>query len=51
VRAELDQVVSLVDEGKLQPLIDTVFPLEEAREAQAGLSARAHYGKVVLTSA
>lgn len=50
-RAELDQVVSLVDQGRLRPVVDTVFPLEEAREAQARLSARAHYGKVVLTPA
>jgi NADPH:quinone reductase-like Zn-dependent oxidoreductase len=50
-RTELAQVVSLVEERKLRPVVDSVFPLEEAREAQARLSARAHYGKVVLTPA
>jgi NADPH:quinone reductase-like Zn-dependent oxidoreductase len=47
-RTELERVVSLVGERKLRPVVDSEFPLEEAREAQARLSSRAHYGKVVL---
>lgn len=50
-RSELDEVVSLIEDGKLKPVVDSVFPLEEARQAQERLSARAHYGKVVLTAA
>ena len=50
-RTELDKVVSLIETGKLMPVVDSVFPLEDARQAQERLSARAHYGKVVLTAA
>ncbi|MBI3318602.1 MAG: zinc-binding dehydrogenase [Candidatus Omnitrophica bacterium] len=47
-RQELDQVVNLISEGKLKPVVDTVFPLKEAAKAQATLESRNFFGKLVL---
>jgi NADPH:quinone reductase-like Zn-dependent oxidoreductase len=46
--AELVQVLRFVGEGKLRPIVDRVLPLADARKAQALLSDRAQFGKVVL---
>jgi NADPH:quinone reductase-like Zn-dependent oxidoreductase len=47
-RAELEQIATLVDEGKLKPIIAEVFPLARAREAFE-LGAASHSpGKIVL---
>jgi NADPH:quinone reductase-like Zn-dependent oxidoreductase len=45
---ELRQVMLLVESGKLKPVIDKVFPLAEAAEAQERLASRAQFGKVLL---
>lgn len=46
--AQLAQIAKLVDAGHVGPLIDTVFPLEEARRAHE-LSQKGHArGKIVL---
>ncbi len=45
---ELAQVLRFVGEGKLRPIVDRVLPLADARKAQALLSDRAQFGKVVL---
>ncbi|MGB7791471.1 MAG: zinc-binding dehydrogenase, partial [Terrimicrobiaceae bacterium] len=34
--------------NKLKPVIDKIFPFDEAREALAYLESGAHFGKVVL---
>ena len=47
-RRELDQVLALVEEGKLKPVVDTVFPLKEATKAQATMESRNFFGKLVL---
>ncbi len=47
-RQELDQVLALVQEGRLKPVVDTVFPLKEAAKAQATLESRNFFGKLVL---
>ena len=39
----------LVDEGRLKPLIDSVFPLAEAAEAHRRMESGGHVGKIVLT--
>ena len=36
-------------EAELRPVIDRVFPFEEAREAYAHLQSAGHFGKVVIT--
>lgn len=45
---EVLTVVKLWEEGRLTPVVDSVYPLEEAADAQRRLEHRAHFGKVVL---
>ncbi len=42
------EILELVCEGKIKPLIDRHFPLEEAQEAQRYLNEKQPFGKVVL---
>ena len=37
-----------VEGGRLKPVIDSVFPLDEAAEAHARMEAGDHVGKIVL---
>jgi len=46
---ELHDVMKLVFSGKLKPVIDKVFPLQEARAAHEYLQSSEMFGKVVLT--
>ena len=46
---EIEHVVGLVAEGKLQPVVHEVYPLEEAAEAHHVLEERRQYGKLILT--
>jgi NADPH:quinone reductase-like Zn-dependent oxidoreductase len=46
---ELHDVIKLVFSGKLKPVIDKVFPLQEARAAHEYLQSSEMFGKVVLT--
>ncbi len=45
---EFAEVVRLLGEGKLRPVVDGVTPLAEARRAFERLAAGAHFGKLVL---
>lgn len=45
---QLDDMVTLVADRKLQVVIDKTFPLAESRAAQRYLQGREHFGKVVL---
>ncbi len=45
---EFTQVMELVWERKLRPVIDRVFPLEEAAKAHRRMEAREHLGKILL---
>ncbi len=45
---ELDRVMELVGEGRLEPVLGAVLPLEEAPEAHRMIDERASFGKVVL---
>lgn len=47
---DLKELVRLTGEGHLRPVIDSRFPLEEARHAEERLLDRAIFGKVVLVS-
>ena len=49
-RAELDAVAELVMSRALRPVVDTVFPLREARAAQERMIRREVFGKLVLLS-
>lgn len=46
--SEFDTVMSLVFERKLKPVIDVVWPLEDAHEAHRRLEAGEQFGKIVL---
>jgi NADPH:quinone reductase-like Zn-dependent oxidoreductase len=48
-KSELRTVMKLVAEGRLEPIVDRVFPLAEAAAAHAYLESGAQFGKVVLT--
>ena len=47
-RAELEQIARLVAAGTLRPVVDTVFPLGEARAAQERMGNRDVFGKLIL---
>lgn len=47
--ALLAEVVSLVEEKKVRPIVDRVFPLAEAREAMRHFEDRRTRGKVVIS--
>ena len=45
----LVDIATLIDEGKLRPLVQAVLPLEQAKEALALSRSRHVAGKIVLT--
>ncbi len=45
---ELFEILKYVDEGKLRPIVDKVFPLSQVKEAHQYLEERKQFGKVVL---
>lgn len=47
-RRDFDTVMSLVFDGKLAPVVDRVFPLNEAQEAHRALESGRQLGKLVL---
>ncbi|HEY8209487.1 MAG TPA: NADP-dependent oxidoreductase [Myxococcaceae bacterium] len=47
--SQLQMLADLVDAGKLRPVMDRTFPLDQAREALAYVEAGKAHGKVVLT--
>ena len=48
-RSDLLEVVKLIADGKLRPVVNRVMPLAEAVEAQAMVARREVMGKIVLT--
>lgn len=48
-RAEFEEVMALVVDGTLSPVVDSVLPLEEIRDAHERLEAGTVFGKLVLT--
>ncbi|MEA2237816.1 MAG: hypothetical protein QOC81_2540 [Thermoanaerobaculia bacterium] len=47
--AELHEIVKLVEQGRLHPVIDRVLPLEEVAEGHRLLEAREAFGKIVFS--
>jgi len=45
---ELPGVVKLFEEGRLKTVVDSVYPLKAAAEAQARMEGSRHFGKIVL---
>ncbi len=48
-RHELIQALKLVERRVLRPVVDSVFPLEQLREAQQRMEKREMFGKIVVT--
>ncbi|TET09561.1 MAG: alcohol dehydrogenase [Candidatus Thorarchaeota archaeon] len=48
-RSELRDVLKLVWNSRLTPVVDTVFPLSKAKEAHTRLAKGEQFGKIVLT--
>lgn len=48
VRGVIDDLVPGLADGRLQPVVDTVFPLEKAVEAQDYMRSNRQMGKIVL---
>ena len=53
-KAEIAQSVErevwpLIEQGRIKPIVDSVFPLEKAAEAQAKMAGSSHIGKILLT--
>lgn len=48
-RRELADILKLVEDGKLKPVIDRVMPLPEAAKAHELLMDRKQFGKIILT--
>ncbi len=46
--AFVDEVLPLLESGRLQPVVDRIFPLEEAADAYALVESDATFGKVIL---
>lgn len=47
-RSEFEQVLQLVEKGKLKPIVDKLYPLEKLAEAEARLEAGEQMGKVII---
>ncbi|MCL5005228.1 MAG: zinc-binding dehydrogenase [Acidobacteria bacterium] len=47
-KGELMEVLKLIGERKLKPVIDSVFPLAEAAQAQKKMESRDFFGKILL---
>ena len=47
-RTDFEAVYELVKSGRAKPIVDRVFPLDDARSAHERLESGEHFGKVVL---
>ena len=47
-RREYQEIIALLSRGKLKPVIDRVFPLNQAKDALKHLESQSQFGKVVL---
>jgi NADPH:quinone reductase-like Zn-dependent oxidoreductase len=47
-RAQLQELIQFVVRKKIKPMIDSVLPLSEAKQAQAKMEAGLHMGKILL---
>jgi NADPH:quinone reductase-like Zn-dependent oxidoreductase len=48
-KADLIRIVGLAGSGKIKPVVDSVFKMDQLKEAMARLEQRSIFGKVILT--
>jgi NADPH:quinone reductase-like Zn-dependent oxidoreductase len=48
-KAELRTVLKLVEQGRLKPIVDKIWPLQDAALAHEYLEKNKQFGKVILT--
>ncbi|XP_067935298.1 synaptic vesicle membrane protein VAT-1 homolog [Watersipora subatra] len=48
VRRNMESLVELYQEGKIKPVIDSIYPFEEVKEAMARIYQRKNIGKILL---
>ena len=49
IRSQLEQHVwPLLENGRIRPIVDKVFPFEDAAAAHAYMESGAHKGKIIL---
>jgi NADPH:quinone reductase-like Zn-dependent oxidoreductase len=48
VREILEHVYPHLESGAVKPVVDRIFPLEEAEQAQDYMQAGQHMGKIIL---
>ena len=44
----MDRWLPELQRGNIRPIVDTVFPLAEARQAHAYMEANRNFGKIIL---
>ena len=47
-RGELLKVLRFFEDGRLKPVVDSIFPLQDAAKAQEKMEKSQHFGKIVL---
>ena len=47
-RGELLKVLTFFEDGRLKPVVDSIFPLADAAKAQTRMEKSEHFGKIVL---
>ena len=48
VRCFVEQLMPALADGTLKPVVDSVYPLDQASEAQEHMRSNTHFGKIVL---
>ena len=47
-RGELLKVLTFFEDGRLKPVVDSIFPLADAAKAQTRMEKSEHFGKIIL---
>jgi NADPH:quinone reductase-like Zn-dependent oxidoreductase len=51
VRGFVDDLLPMIADGRIKPVIDKVFPFAQMQAAKAYMESNAHLGKIVLSMA
>ena len=48
-KEDMRQIVEMLNQGKIKPVIHQTFPLNQAAEAHRAMEGRSFFGKLMLT--